>query len=77
MPSFDRRAEPRADREDAAGLREPRMPYNGAAGVPIREEIVGRHGETVITRNSYGARCLNMPNVLSWISISSTSRAAG
>jgi hypothetical protein len=53
------------------------MPYNGAAGVPIREEIVGRHGETVITRNSYGARCLNMPNVLSWISISSTSRAAG
>ena len=44
--------------------REPKIPYNGAAGVPIREEIVGRHGETIITRNSYGARCLNTPNVL-------------
>ena len=44
--------------------REPKIPYNGAAGVPIREEIVGRQGETVITRNSYGARCLNTPNVL-------------
>jgi hypothetical protein len=44
--------------------REPRIPYNGAAGVPIREEIVDRHGETIITRNAYGARCLNTPNVL-------------
>jgi hypothetical protein len=44
--------------------REPKIPYNGAAGVPIREEIVGRHGDTIITRNSYGARCLNTPNVL-------------
>lgn len=44
--------------------REPRVPYNGADGVPIREEIVEEHGETVITRNSYGARCLNTPNVL-------------
>ena len=43
---------------------EPKVPYNGAAGVPIREEIVARHGETVITRNSYGARCLNSPNAL-------------
>jgi hypothetical protein len=32
--------------------------------VPIREEIVARYGETVITRNSYGALCLNTPNVL-------------
>jgi hypothetical protein len=38
--------------------------YNGSEGVPIREEIVSRHGETVITRNSYGALCLNTPNVL-------------
>jgi hypothetical protein len=38
--------------------------YNGAEGVPIREEILERHGETIITRNGYGARCLNTPNVL-------------
>jgi hypothetical protein len=44
--------------------REPKVPYNGADGVPIREEIVSRHGETVITRNSYGAKCLNTPNAL-------------
>lgn len=44
--------------------KEPKIPYNGAAGVPIREEIVSRHGDTVITRNSYGARCLNTPDVL-------------
>lgn len=44
--------------------REPKMAYNGADGMPIREEIVSRHGETLITRNSYGARCLNTPNVL-------------
>jgi hypothetical protein len=44
--------------------REPKVPYNGGEGVPIREEIVSRHGETIITRNSYGARCLNTPNVL-------------
>ena len=43
---------------------EPRVPYNGAEGVPIREEVVERHGEVVITRNAYGARCLNTPNVL-------------
>ncbi len=43
--------------------REPKHPYNGADGVPIREEIVEQYGETVITRNSYGARCLNSPNV--------------
>ncbi|HAB17071.1 MAG TPA: hypothetical protein PLX89_12460 [Verrucomicrobiota bacterium] len=43
--------------------REPKTPYNGAIGVPIREEIVSCHGDTIITRNSYGARCLNTPNV--------------
>lgn len=43
--------------------REPRVPYDGADGVPIREEIISRHGDTVITRNSYGARCLNTPDV--------------
>lgn len=44
--------------------REPKLPYNGAQGVPIREEIVNEHEATVITRNAYGARCLNTPNVL-------------
>lgn len=43
---------------------EPRRPYNGAEGVPIREEIVTRHGDAVVTRNAYGARCLNVPHVL-------------
>lgn len=44
--------------------REPKVPYNGADGVPIREEIVETHGDTVITRNAYGALCLNTPDVL-------------
>jgi hypothetical protein len=44
--------------------REPKVPYNGATGVPIREEVLTRHGEVVITRNAYGARCLNTPDVL-------------
>jgi len=44
--------------------REPKVPYNGAAGVPIREEILSRDGENVTTRNAYGAHCLNTPNVL-------------
>ncbi|MFO1350427.1 MAG: hypothetical protein U1F68_07040 [Gammaproteobacteria bacterium] len=43
---------------------EPRVAYNGADGVPICEEILSRHGDTIITRNAYGARCLNTPNVL-------------
>jgi hypothetical protein len=45
--------------------REPKVPYNGAEGVPIREEVVQRFGADVVTRNSYGARCLNTPDV--WI----------
>ncbi|QNA91191.1 hypothetical protein G4G28_22930 [Massilia sp. Dwa41.01b] len=44
--------------------RERKVPYNGGNGLPIREEVVERFGETVITRNSYGARCLNTPGVL-------------
>jgi len=43
---------------------EKKVPYNGADGLPIREEIVARHGDVVVTRNSYGALCLNTPNVL-------------
>jgi len=44
--------------------REPKQAYNGAEGVPIREEIVAEHGTVVITRNSYGALCLNTEDVL-------------
>lgn len=44
--------------------RERKTAYNGADGMPIREEIVARDGDTVITRNGYGARCLNTPDVL-------------
>lgn len=36
----------------------------GVAGMPIREEVLARHGNCVITRNLYGSACLNTPNVL-------------
>lgn len=38
--------------------------YGGVVGLPIREEIIERHGESIITRNSYGALCLNTPDVM-------------
>ena len=44
--------------------RERRVGYGGAEGVPIREEIVEAEGDIVVTRNSYGALCLNTPDVL-------------
>ena len=44
--------------------RERKGAYPTAVGVPIREEVLERHGESVITRNSYGARCLNTPDAL-------------
>ena len=44
--------------------RERKVAYNGGDGLPIREEVVARHGEEVITRNNYGALCLNTPRVL-------------
>lgn len=37
--------------------------YGTEEGVPIREEVVSRHGDSVVTRNSYGALCLNTPHV--------------
>ncbi|MEC5385107.1 hypothetical protein VVD49_05190 [Uliginosibacterium sp. H3] len=43
---------------------ERKLAYNGADGVPIREEVLSRHGEEVITRNAYGAHCLNSPRAL-------------
>lgn len=51
-------------RGDRLARRELKRAYNGSEGVPIREEIVASYGETVLTRNSYGAVCLNTPNVL-------------
>jgi hypothetical protein len=44
--------------------RERKAAYNGATGVPIREEVIARHGDAVVTRNSYGARCLNTPDIV-------------
>jgi len=44
--------------------RDHKLSYNGAEGLPIREEIISRHGDAVITRNVYGALCLNTPDVL-------------
>lgn len=38
--------------------------YNGSEGVPIFEEIVSHHEGAIITRNSYGALCLNTDQVL-------------
>lgn len=49
---------------EALDRRERKTAYNGAFGVPIREEVLARHGEEVITRNAYGARCLNTPAAL-------------
>jgi hypothetical protein len=44
--------------------RDHKRSYNGAEGLPIREEVLERHGNAVITRNVYGARCINVPDVL-------------
>lgn len=41
-----------------------KVAYNGAEGIPIREEVITRHDDVVISRNSYGALCLNTPNVM-------------
>jgi hypothetical protein len=43
---------------------EHKVAYNGAEGLPIREEVLSRHGDEVISRNSYGAHCLNSPHAL-------------
>lgn len=44
--------------------REPKVPYNGAEGVPIREEVIVKLDMGVITRNAYGALCLNTPSAM-------------
>mgnify|MGYP003634726108 CR=1 FL=1 len=43
---------------------ERKVAYNGADGLPIREEIIDRRGDAVLTRNAYGALCLNTPDIL-------------
>ena len=53
-----------AQADNTVERRERKVAYNGAQGVPIREEVLERHGDTVITRNAYGAKCLNTPDVL-------------
>ncbi|MFD1260336.1 hypothetical protein [Entomomonas asaccharolytica] len=45
-------------------LHEKKINYNGADGLPIREQVISRHNDVVITRNSYGALCLNTPDVM-------------
>ncbi|ANH69840.1 hypothetical protein [Mitsuaria sp. 7] len=62
----DERAAEAMARAQAGEQVEPRdrkTPY-GEAGLPIREEILARHGDSVITRNAYGAHCLNTPSTL-------------
>jgi hypothetical protein len=54
----------RARRGEKMRLSDPKVSYNGAEGLPIREEIISRRGDSVITRNSYGAACLNTPDVM-------------
>lgn len=43
---------------------DPERGYNGAGETVIFEEIVESHPHHVVTRNVYGARCLNTPEVL-------------
>jgi hypothetical protein len=44
--------------------REKRVSYNGSDGMPIREEIIQFHDDAVVSRNIYGALCLNTPDTL-------------
>ncbi|MEM9380881.1 MAG: hypothetical protein AAGB93_13090 [Planctomycetota bacterium] len=65
----DERARDAASRIEAGEelvLRERKVPYNGADGLPIREEVLAEYldGDAVVTRNGYGARCLNVRDVL-------------
>lgn len=60
-------AEVRAGRKlPLAERRERKVAYNGADGLPIREEVLSEHPDldAVVTRNAYGAHCLNVRDVL-------------
>lgn len=55
---------PQARNLDARFQRMERLGEYGLNGqTPIREEILGQRGRAVMTRNSYGAHCLNTPDV--------------
>ncbi|MEM9403541.1 MAG: hypothetical protein AAGA44_13775 [Pseudomonadota bacterium] len=54
----------RAQRGEKVRFVDRKVPYNGADGLPIREEIISKRDDMVITRNAYGAACLNTPDVL-------------
>ncbi len=56
-----------APKETLEYYRFPRMEWRGEYGLdgatPIREQVLERRGNTVKTRNSYGAHCLNVEDV--------------
>ncbi|WP_146152010.1 hypothetical protein [Ahniella affigens] len=54
----------RLQQGERVARREIKQSYGGGDGLPIREQIVDERDDVVITRNSYGARCLNTPDVL-------------
>lgn len=41
-----------------------KVAYNGAEGLPIREEVIKTFDDSVLSRNSYGSLCLNTPDVV-------------
>ncbi|ASP39003.1 hypothetical protein CHH28_10075 [Bacterioplanes sanyensis] len=41
-----------------------KVAYNSTEGLPIREEVIANYDDIVISRNAYGALCLNTPSVL-------------
>ncbi|MDO5691004.1 MAG: hypothetical protein Q4G70_00790 [Pseudomonadota bacterium] len=51
-------------RDPSVRARESLRGYSGADGTPICEEVLDTHGTAVLTRNAYGAHCLNTPNAL-------------
>ena len=56
-----------APKENLEYYRFPRMEWRGEYGLdgatPIREQVLERRGNTALTRNSYGAHCLNIEDV--------------
>ena len=54
----------RYGREPGVRARESLRGYDGENGLPICEEILDTRGNAVLTRNVYGAQCLNTPNAL-------------
>ena len=57
--------------------RDRKLAYGDERGLPIREEVVARRGHDVVTRNTYGARCLTNPTYCSPTSTSTSRRERG